>query len=89
MTVAILSGVGETESKPTDPQRVANRSKIMAHPENILLVNNTNADIRGLGIVEALRDTGALPEDFADLFVVTRRDDLNADGSPRFILDAA
>ncbi len=60
-------------------------------PMNIDIVNNTGSDIRlyEAVILEALRTTGALPEDFADLFTVARLDGLNPNGSPRFRLDAA
>lgn len=58
---------------------------------NIDLVNNTGSDIRSFeaAILASLSVDGSLPEALADLFVVSRVDGLNPDGSPRWILNAA
>lgn len=58
---------------------------------DIMIVNNSNVNLSDfeVAIVKSLRETGSLPEELADLFVVTRLDGLNEDGSPRWIIDAA
>lgn len=57
----------------------------------VVYVNNTNADLRAwhAAIVASLAKDGALPEELADLFVVAHVEGVNADGSPRFIIDEA
>lgn len=59
--------------------------------KNVDIVNNTGCDIRQfeVEILAALRANGALPEALADLFIATRLDGLNPNGSPRWRLDAA
>ncbi len=56
----------------------------------IVLVNNTGCDIRPYEaeMLASLRSTGKLPEELADLFVVTCGPG-NEDGSPRWILNPA
>ncbi len=56
---------------------------------NCLYVNNTGSDlgVYHAEIAAALRTTGTLPEDLADLFTVTTVS--NLDGSPRYIINAA
>lgn len=58
---------------------------------NYLFVNNTGVDVRPWDVAIALSvRTGApLPEDIADLFVLTVRHDLNGDGSPRGFINWA
>jgi len=58
---------------------------------NYLFVNNTDADFSPWddAIAHSVRSGAPLPEEIADLFVLTIRHDLNADGSPRGILNWA
>ena len=57
---------------------------------NIHYVNNTNADISKFFAVFAdAYKTGALNEDFADLFAITILKGYNPDGTDRMIIEAA
>ena len=65
-------------------------SLLMNSETNFLYVNSTGVDI-GVWhkeIAESLKATGSLPEEIADLFTV-RVGCTNADGSPRYVIEAA
>lgn len=60
----------------------------MSADVNILYCNNTGADLRPYHaeIAASLRKDGTLPEELADLFVVTVSHVVNPDGSPRYLI---
>lgn len=60
----------------------------MASSTNYIFVNNTGVDVSPWDeqIIHSVRTGEPLPEDIADLFSLTIRHDLNADGSPRGFL---
>ncbi len=57
---------------------------------NIHYVNNTGADIsKFFDVFAAAYKTGALHEDFADLFTINILKGYNPDGTDRMIIEAA
>lgn len=57
---------------------------------NIHYVNNTGANIDFLfPVLKAAYETGALDEDYADLFVIEILKGYNPDGTDRMIINAA
>jgi len=58
--------------------------------QNVRYVNNTGSDIRMIEpfLAEAY-ETGALPEDIADLFTIEILKGFNTDGTDRMIINAA
>ena len=63
----------------------------MSNADDFLYANLTGSDIRPFhaAIKSALEASGALPEDLADLFSVRVSPVANADGSPRYMIEAA
>jgi hypothetical protein len=58
---------------------------------NFLIVNNSGVDLRDFEreIAESLRRDGTLPEELADVLIVSKVAGGNPDGSPRFVIEAA
>ena len=56
--------------------------------DNVILVNNTGADIRNFdtAIISAIKNNTSLPEEIADLFNL---EIISVNGKPRGILTAA
>lgn len=58
----------------------------------IHLINSTGSELfvhYEVVILKSLRETGKLPEELADLFVVKISPVVNPDDSPRYIIEAA
>lgn len=57
---------------------------------NIHYVNNTGLDlINFFGAFSSAYSTGVLPDELADLFIISFVDGENADGSRRMVINAA